>query len=364
MTPPDGYAGVPARFKPRLLPYQAAVASLFGRRPVEFTAGGIRFAIRFTPPDLTFRDARGEAMGDRRLLRFRVEGKEGAIVLPAPLTGRLLLAVEPAPLGPHDPAASALLLEFALKEALDTMEAASKLSIELSALDANPRALPGCVEIGLAGTLSDSPEGATGATDFQALLMLPETLLGLTRGLVTATLPPDPGVPLPPAVFAIRIGIARLPAGLVASLRPGDAVIPDVSLAPDAALLVIGEHLATRVRIDGTRLLLENTPSPITANCREWIVPSGNTGSEDDYAIAPEDAHLGELQVILVFELGRRTVPLAGVRELACGSVLDLGPTGASVVTVLANGRRIAQGELVQVGETVAIRLTKVGDSG
>ena len=339
-------------FIPPALPYRASVASLCGRRAVAIPAGEETGWVRFVPPlpapTLPETDVR---------LRFQAGGSYGALFLPGAVADVLLRRADGAATGPHDPATAAFLLEFVLAEALGRLEAVSGLSITFLALDRQAEALPDDILVGLEGGLQGSP----GPAAFTATLALPRELFERMRRVVQVALPPDPPVPVPPALLGVRIGIARLPASVVASLAPGDAIIPDVLLAPSQALLVVGERWVAAARMDGMRLVLDTALSPVRTGWEDWVVSSDDTnGGDGAAAIAPEEAGFGELQVTLVFELGRRTLPMAEVTALGNGHVIELGPVEGATVSVLANGVRLGRGELVRVGDALAIRLTQI----
>lgn len=346
--PPDGIPeALPTRpFLPPLLPYSLKIAALLGRQPIGWVSSGIAFRVRFAPLE---RKVAGP------VLRFRCDDIEARLVLDAKVADALLRAAEPAPRAPHGAETAALLLEYALAEALGRLEEATGASVQLLGLESsaeNAGRADDCIAIGVEGEADGAP--------FQAALLLPPCLLDRVRQIASASLPPDPPPCEPPVVLAIRLGLARLDVSLAGSLVPGDAVVPDVLLAPNAALVVIGERLAARGRLDGGRLVLESRPVPVSADWKEWTLSTNSEQGIGDEGIAPPDAALGELQVTLVFELGRRALTLAKVRELAAGHVIELGPIEARSVTVLANGARIGCGELVRAGSTLAVRLTRL----
>ena len=80
--------------------------------------------------------------------------------------------------------------------------------------------------------------------------------------------------------------------------------------------------------------------------------------------VEPPDAAMDDLQVSLVFELGRRPATLAELCGLAAGQVLDVGRDLSGPVDILANGRRIGEGELVRVGDALAVRILRLAARG
>lgn len=75
----------------------------------------------------------------------------------------------------------------------------------------------------------------------------------------------------------------------------------------------------------------------------------------------PSDAILEELPVRLVFEAGRVEVTLAELETIGSGWVFPLGRGVDGPVDILANGRRFGTGELVRIGETLGVRVLRIG---
>jgi flagellar motor switch/type III secretory pathway protein FliN len=71
---------------------------------------------------------------------------------------------------------------------------------------------------------------------------------------------------------------------------------------------------------------------------------------------------LNKLPIALEFQLGQLQLPLADLaQQLVPGAVFDLGqPLGPHSVVVCANGMELARGELLQVGDLLAVRITAV----
>jgi flagellar motor switch/type III secretory pathway protein FliN len=71
----------------------------------------------------------------------------------------------------------------------------------------------------------------------------------------------------------------------------------------------------------------------------------------------------GDLGVVIDFDLGRTTVPLAQVQSWQPGMVVPLEPPAAEdgvEVTVRANGQIVATGDLVRIDDRIAVRLNRL----
>ena len=76
-----------------------------------------------------------------------------------------------------------------------------------------------------------------------------------------------------------------------------------------------------------------------------------------------QKSELDDLPINLLLELGRLDLPLGEVRRLAPGAVLPLARPLDDSVDILANGRRIGCGALVQIGDSIGVRVTRLFDN-
>ena len=68
-----------------------------------------------------------------------------------------------------------------------------------------------------------------------------------------------------------------------------------------------------------------------------------------------------ELPVLLTFEVGRLAIELGQLRRFGPGSVIEL-PRRHPLVEIAAHGRRVGEGELVEVDGAVGVRITRLFD--
>lgn len=303
---------------------------------VDMVLEGLPARLSFGPPPAALPEGR---------LGIAFDGVPMLLAMPPAALGRLAGAVDPGA-ADTDGGLSALLLALALEPALAWVGASCAAAVTV--LRHAPPDAPGAW-IGLHLDLDGASH--VGALALPDALLPPALALARSgAGAVAA-----PGIPV---LLAWRAGTARLGAGLLASLRPGDAVLmSDTWLDQGRVLLVAGEGLAVPASVCGTRATLEGAPIPGAPGA--WSMRmAGNTEAD---APAPEDVDLDELEVSLVFELGRRWATMSEVAALGPGSVLDLGRDLQGPVDILANGRRIGQGEVVQIGDAVGVRLVRIG---
>ena len=80
-----------------------------------------------------------------------------------------------------------------------------------------------------------------------------------------------------------------------------------------------------------------------------------DTGTADQ---ALDDATLEDLPVALAFEVGRKAMPLGDIRKLSAGAIVLLDATGQGVDIL-----RVGQGEMVRIGESLGVRITRMFDN-
>ena len=71
-------------------------------------------------------------------------------------------------------------------------------------------------------------------------------------------------------------------------------------------------------------------------------------------------AHLGDMEVEAVVEIGRKRVPLSAARNLLEGSVVVLDCLAGEHFVVRINGALVGEGEAVVVNDRMAFRITRM----
>ncbi|WP_165064740.1 FliM/FliN family flagellar motor switch protein [Paludisphaera rhizosphaerae] len=102
-----------------------------------------------------------------------------------------------------------------------------------------------------------------------------------------------------------------------------------------------------RVRVVGS---LEHIPSP-PGDVEMSVEPPRAAVPVVDPLDAP---------VTLTIELGRLTVPLSRLADLKAGEVLELNRHSREPVEISSNGRIVARGDLVLIGDELGVRVTSV----
>lgn len=248
-----------------------------------------------------------------------------------------------------DPPLDALLLEHAAAALLARLELLCAAPVRFRQLTPDCLPLGDVAVLGLA--CQRGAEQHAGSLALPAVLL--ETLADALDRLPAAALPWALMLPL-----SLRLAATRLSLRTIGTLAAGDALLPLSGPLPERRLLaVLGERLCWPAQFaDGAApgqaaVAITGPAAPAHHTHQEW------TMTDPLPAGAVADAALDELDVTLVFEVGRVALTLAEIKALAPGRLLPLPPGGAPRVAVLAHGRRLGTGEIVRVGDELAVRL-------
>ena len=350
MRTPDAQQSVteqrPRTFVPRQAADEASVSALLGRAAACFQLGTETLTAAFVHGTLDelWSAARGAPLA--RLI-WTLDGVKSEILLPVAVVIGLVAPLEQTPDGGLDWNTAPLLLELLLAPHLDQAEMLLGQSIQLQALKEMSvlREVEASACVAVRGSVSGAPFAAWLRLAPNALEAAVQVARRLTRARQL--------VPDPPVVFAVRIGLAQIGAGALASARVGDAILIEAGrIPPGKVAVVIGEsRMAVADWMDGVVTLTEAPRLAGPFDLGGWTMQDQQEGD-------PVAATFGDLRITLVFELGRRLVTLEEVRGMVQGQVINLGRDEASPVDILANGARLGRGEIIKVGDALAVRVT------
>lgn len=260
---------------------------------------------------------------------------------PHPLLVRLLKAHEPA-LTPEaaPPGLLALLVDTLLQPVLPAWQRAMGMPVRFTQLRPN-QAVPSDALRLQFGAAGEAWRGALsgGAVADRLLAHWPAQPHTLSR------------LPLLGRLWA---GTTDLPAAIVASLRPGDAIIIETR-PPGGTMLRLAEWWTAPVRQDSGATLLAEPLRPVRPFHGDTMMTTNRTDPRSGDAESLE-----AVPVRLSFDVGQLEVPLGEVRRLQAGSILPVSRGMAELVEISANGRRIGTGELVDVEGTPAVRIVRL----
>jgi type III secretion protein Q len=276
-------------------------------------------------------------------LQFTIGGKPGAMSAPVDMIDALLRAIDAPPAATLGERSLLLVLEFASATALDRLEHVLGVPIVLTGASIGGGFANGIL---CRGALGDRP--------FEAVLTIPEPHAA-RLALLAGVFDPLPAAGTPVTV-AFRVGGTRMGVGLLGSMRPGDVVIVDHVMPEGRIAAVFGEHRLASCHIDGNRATLIDRPVRIGGDLHQnWT--AADTMTHEGTDTRADDADLDDMQIKLLFEMGRLDISLGELRTLAPGYVFDLGRDPSHAVEIHAGGRRIGHGEVVKIGEALGVRI-------
>ena len=281
----------------------------------------------------------------------------------------------------RDTQLAALVVEHLLGGLLDRFEAASGLTVAMTSVDIASVSMAGtfpatAIPLRIGCALWDEPVGGIlSSTDHGAEDILEE--------LVDVIPCPKTDAPSKAAVLAGMADALVLGPKLTmtrAELRelcPGDGVLlpPQASLI-DELFLRIANHLTARCEIDsesrGLRLI--SAPEPDHSSPSARLDPTLGASHDPMKEFSPmstdtarREGVLDDLPLTLSIELSRTEIPFHELERLWVGSIVSVPGAFDTDVTLIANGRRFARGELVAVEDADGslrhgVRLTSFDD--
>jgi type III secretion protein Q len=161
------------------------------------------------------------------------------------------------------------------------------------------------------------------------------------------------------ALEATLAAAATISAGAIERLALDDVMLADLECQPDnAAIAVIAEHLVIPVELSPAGIVV--TARPLRGRRgSSWEWSMGNP-TEFSGPTGLHDSDLDDLPVRLVFEVGRVELSLGELQRLAPGALVPLGRPPDEPLDIMANGRRLGRGTLVQIGESLGVRIVSL----
>ncbi|MGN6233160.1 MAG: type III secretion system cytoplasmic ring protein SctQ [Trinickia sp.] len=142
-------------------------------------------------------------------------------------------------------------------------------------------------------------------------------------------------------------------------------------------------HVTVSARAVGSRIVIDQIEeNPVTSSSRPDAPAAAAAPATHASNAIPGDAQAGDagsafaeepgaltridaLEVRVTFELDERSMPLAQLKALKSGYVIELEqPLNQSTVHIRANGTLVGQGHLIAVGNKLGVRVSRFSESG
>jgi type III secretion protein Q len=289
-------------------------------------------------------------------LDITVDGDPGELTLSRSVADAIMTSLDlDQSLDAFSPAQAGILIELALSDALAALEEGLGCGLAITAARGAQAAAEDIASTNLVFALTLDGVAASAVE----LRLPPRHAMTLARFLDQRAALSREAVELLPVPLCLRAAAATLRVSELASLLPGDVVMLDQCCRPmRTAVAVIAEHLVAPLDLSATGAVITAPPMPGRGSSWEWSMQ--NVADKPDLS---QKSDLDDLPINLLLELGRLDLPLGEIRRLAPGAVLPLARPLDDSVDILANGRRIGRGALVQIGDSVGVRVTRLFDN-
>jgi len=155
---------------------------------------------------------------------------------------------------------------------------------------------------------------------------------------------------------AISCGQTNLEQGELYSLRVGDAIRLDAaSDLNHPHQLIVRDCVIAVASLAGSKVTVGRLLAKAFLENRGMAMTFNNSDSVADPLVSV--GSLSNLQVPVRFEVGRIDLPLSELETMGAGYVFELGRTPVGIVDIVAGGRWIGRGELIDVDGRSAVRL-------
>lgn len=163
-----------------------------------------------------------------------------------------------------------------------------------------------------------------------------------------------------PIRWRLELGTTMVTQDAWAQVKPGDLVrLVHWQVRRDALAVCVYAVCADQRRLqawchlDGGRVVVE---SELTME-QETVYGEASSACEPNIHSA---SPVGALEVRLGFELDEQLMPLRALHDIAPGYVFELGqPVESCQIRIRANGRLIGFGQLISVGDLLAVQVTE-----
>lgn len=168
-----------------------------------------------------------------------------------------------------------------------------------------------------------------------------------------------------PIALHFVVGSTMLTVAELRSIARGDIIGIERWQSHGSALRCIATtsdgYLTVSAKAIGTRIVIDHIEeNPVTSSTQSdapapaRAAPAANNAPPSE----PTLAHLDALEVRVTFELDERSMPLAELKALKSGYVIELDvPLNQSTVHIRANGALVGQGNLIAVGNKLGVRV-------
>lgn len=281
-------------------------------------------------------------------LFLRMDGEPCFVDVPEAFIASILQRWDMTPAGVSD-RSLLLVIEYICDELLTLIERQSAAKITCEGVSRRERASEPAELYGICEFAGESfPIGLR--LPSQRALPLAEALKSASRPYHAIT----PGIEV-----AFRLGTTLVSARVLRKVKPGDAIVGDQMLRDGKVAMIAGERFLAAGQWQGNRVSITTKPAPVS-RVEEETWSMADLGSGQGWARSDADAGFEDIQIKLLFEFARTEMRLEELQKLGPGYVFDFSKSPKTAIDIFAGSRRIGCGEVVQVGDALAVRVTRL----
>lgn len=124
-------------------------------------------------------------------------------------------------------------------------------------------------------------------------------------------------------------------------------------------LLIIEDKLVVYGQVDNNKITLTSS-AHLKENIQEITMNEGDTPDLDPIPEEEKTAAMADMRVPVSFELGRLDLPIATLSKLQQGEIIELQKPITENITIIANGKTVALGEVIQIGQNFGVLIKDI----
>lgn len=163
-----------------------------------------------------------------------------------------------------------------------------------------------------------------------------------------------------PVEIGIKIGSVSLSSLELGKLKKGDFILPDILAKEGLGTLVFGQTPLFQVEIDQNQIKLFRYAFNVEDSMENSEISPADNLSQKLETVEKESRDIKEIPLHISVEIARLKIPLDHLMGLSPGNFLELPPLADKKISLIANGQKIGVAELVQLGETLGLKLLEI----
>lgn len=163
-----------------------------------------------------------------------------------------------------------------------------------------------------------------------------------------------------PVEIGLKVGSVQLLLSEWENLKIGDVIIPDILANNERGTLVFDHIPLFQIHLHGNQIELLDYAINLEDSMDESEITPVNSLAQKLETFEKETKSIKEIPLHISVELARLKIPLDQLMALSPGNFLELPTLADKTVSLIANGQKIGVAELVQLGETLGLKVLEI----